>query len=178
MKGELTLGLIIILVMIGLSIYFTPRMIRYFRDDFLIKISVIIALVFNFFLAIYIASIVRQLFILPEGTNDSLLIRGGQIDNAYIWISFSLVILFCYMANTFYQKKFRRRFLFLSSIQVIFISLIRFFYYYLNNELNIETALYTWGGTFLGVLIIILNQITDDTGIREYVDVFFREAFR
>ena len=152
------MSIIIILAFIGLLVYMSPRIIDFFKEDPVIRILLIFMWGISNILGLWICSVIRQIYLVPETVSDSIFRAGGQIDEAYIWISLSVFILFSIMVFSFYKKRLWERFSLITSLQMILISGIHIFFFFIKHNLSQGNMNIWLAGFGIGIVLLIYNR--------------------
>ncbi len=168
---------IIILAIIAIILVLSfPAIKRYFSNDIIYNLVRLIFWAVNSLLALYIAAIGRQLY-LVENT-ESFFQQGGSFDNSYIWLSLGVVILFAYLLFSFYSEDLQERLILVSSLQVALLTFLTIFNYMLEGR-NIEGFTYlNYLFFFLGLsLFVIFLKKSKYNGLWDLFNEFTRRIF-
>ena len=170
------MDLIILAIIAVILVLSFPAIKRYFSNDFIYNLVRLILWAVNSMLALYIAAIGRQLYVVEN--TDSFFQQGGSFDNSYIWLTLGVVIVFAYLLFSFYSEDLQERVILVSSLQVFLITFMNILNYMLEGR-PIEGLTYLNYLFFflaMSVFVIFLKKSRYD-GLWDLFNEFTRRIF-
>jgi len=150
--------LIVPIIIILLAIYIYPKAKRYFKYEPISKIRLLILWFITTFFGLLCISVIRELYLVTEEFSTSFFKQGGNFDVGFVSFSFLILIFINMIIYLFYHENIWERFLFLTAIQLFFISSIYLLNLYNENMININNLIIYGSGIVVSIGLVIINR--------------------
>ncbi len=161
----------------GLIVYFIPSMFKYFSQNTLKKLLVTGAWMVNSIAVLFCAGFIRSLFVIEESDSESIFRAGGNLDQMYNWFAFGLAIIIIALLFSFYQKNFPGRFMLISSLQIIIISVSYIIQLIKENNLQGQPMMIVFTALVIGIGLFVRAKKRNEESLKELFFTLFGKLF-